>query len=362
MVTRYPIIPILPANEVAFRRGEVTIESLKDGRSLLIYANHCRQTVDGSGKTLKGDNAKANMFSQILDEQGIPVGPERKVKDCPPQLMNIMSPALRRLPDGSLGLAYSWRESTTCAKRVFMKSVDEGETWSDPATIAEGGYVTGCHDRLLITRSGRIIAPLHVTEDWNKHYLWVIAAYSDDMGESWKRSNAVELPAVYWPDGRNTTESGCLEPGVCELTDGRILMVLRTGLGSVFYSISEDGGTHFPPPQNLEITAPCAPTFVMAVPGTDQVMLIWNDEYRADERLGGGRHRLSACVSGPELSFPRERRICLMEDRDHIIDYPCATVRGEEVWLFFRIHETDQLGGSVSSYMMKFPLRDLIQT
>lgn len=44
MYTAFPIYPILPADNIRYRRGEVTLEQLRDGHSLLIYANHCRYT------------------------------------------------------------------------------------------------------------------------------------------------------------------------------------------------------------------------------------------------------------------------------------------------------------------------------
>ena len=361
MYTAYPIIPILPADEIRFRRGEVTIEQLKDGNSLLVYANHCRFTASADGTILSGDNAKGSLYAQLLDPQGNPIGEERKMMECPPDLMNIMSPAMRRLPDGTLGMAFSWRKSVSDAKRVCIKSADEGLTWSEPLTIAQGGYVTGCHDRLIVTRSGRLIAPLHISENWDMHYLRVEAAYSDDNGETWKRSNAMELPAVMWLDNRSSTESGCIEPGACELEDGRIVMILRNGMGSIFYAVSEDGGEHFSKPQNLEVAAPCAPSYIAALPD-NQVLLVWNNEYHADETLGGGRHQFTACVSGPELEFPRSKRVLLMEDRERIIDYPCIRIRGDEVWMLFRLHENHELGGGrISSYLMKCPLKDLIK-
>jgi hypothetical protein len=66
-----------------------------------------------------------------------------------------MSPALARLKDGRLMLAYSWRSGGNhkdnygpCARRARFSS-DEGATWSAPVRITpdDGTYHTGCHDR-----------------------------------------------------------------------------------------------------------------------------------------------------------------------------------------------------------------------
>ena len=360
MYARYPVIPLLPTDAVRFRRGEVSIEMLNNGCMLLVYANHCRQSVGKNGRILNGDNARANIFGQLLSSDGTAVGEEFRIISCPEDIMNVMSPAVRRLRDRSLGMAYSWRKTTAEARRMWIRSWDEGKTWSDPVVIGEGGYVTGCHDRLLVMKSGRILAPLHVSDDWDKHYLHVEVAYSDDLGVSWKRSNKIELPSVSWPDGRSFTESGCIEPGVCELPDGRIIVILRTGMGSIFYAVSYDSGTTFSEPHNLEVVSPCAPSYITTL-DNGRVLLVWNDEYCPTQPLGGGRHRLTLCTSSFELSFPKEHRLCLIQDNEHIIDYPCVKVLTDEIWVLFRYHEKEQLGGSIASYLMKIPMRDICE-
>lgn len=354
MKTLFPIRPLLPADEIRIRRGEVSMEQLKDGDHLLVYANHLRKS-DAKG-ALEGDNAKANLYMQRLDRDGCPQGDEKLLIACPENVINIMSPAIRRLPDGRLGMVYSYRETLKKAERVFISSADEGESWSDPVTVAEGGYITGCHDRLLVTSSGRLLAPLHCTDDWDKHYLWVKVAFSDDLGVHWQCSNTVELPAVHWPDGRSGTESGCIEPGVCELADGRILLILRTGMGSIFYSLSSDGGTTFTKPLNLEVAAPCAPSCVKAMPDKSGTLLIWNDEYFADQTLGGGRHRLSMCFSDTGLDYPKKNRVCLIESPERAVDYPCFSFVGSEIWLLFRMRDQKAYGNVIESFMMKIPM------
>ncbi len=56
--------------------------------------------------------------------------------------------------------------------------------------------------------------------------------YSDDDGQTWHVCDEF----IYLP------MRGSMEPKIEELKDGRLLMVMRTQLGSVFQSFSEDGG------------------------------------------------------------------------------------------------------------------------
>lgn len=84
---------------------------------------------------------------------------------------NAMSPALQRLPDGRIGMLFSYRQSQKIASCRFTSSADEGETWSPPVIVADGQYKTGCHDRFTVHSSGRLLAPCHCTEDWDLHHL-----------------------------------------------------------------------------------------------------------------------------------------------------------------------------------------------
>ena len=69
---------------------------------------------------------------------------------------------------------------------------------------------------------------------------------SDDDGETWREGGRVQ------PAGGPSYEPACIE-----LKDGRVLMLMRTGLGSQFISLSNDGGETWtaPEPTALEGTA-----------------------------------------------------------------------------------------------------------
>ena len=58
--------------------------------------------------------------------------------------------------------------------------------------------MTGCNDRLTVHSSGRLLAPLHCSDDWEKHHLHVKTAWSDDNGRTWphaKRKIILHDPA-----------------------------------------------------------------------------------------------------------------------------------------------------------------------
>jgi sialidase-1 len=107
-----------------------------------------------------------------------------------------------------------------------MTSKDEGVTWSKPVDItamtkqpewAETGHGPGLG---IQTRSGRLVIPCFETKPvggkWGTSWNFII--YSDDHGKTWQMSdNEV---------GPNVNESQ-----VVELTDGSLLLNMRTGQG-----------------------------------------------------------------------------------------------------------------------------------
>ena len=142
---------------------------------------------------------------------------------------------------------------------LFWRSEDGGETWSAPVRATPPGtstYVVST-DVVMRTSSGRIIVPCYVAlgkerdaadrlpTTWGKlingqwapvsgHYsdprfTAVYVAYSDDEGRTWRRNEDGELLIVLdW----SATFTFVNEASVAEVAPGRLLMMLRTGLGT----------------------------------------------------------------------------------------------------------------------------------
>src|SRR5690606_1764213 len=128
----FPLIDVAPADERIIRKSEASLVELRDGSVLLAYARHAGRS----------DNDRAPRVARRLSATGRPLTEERVIVPPPEGGFNAMSPAFKRLPDGRLGMLFSYRQSQKIASRRFTTSSDEGETWSPHVIVAEGQYKT----------------------------------------------------------------------------------------------------------------------------------------------------------------------------------------------------------------------------
>ena len=342
----FPLEPVAPATDRFRRRSEASLVDLKDGGFLLAYANHVGRS----------DNDRAFIEAVRLTPEGKRTDDAWVAVEAPEGGLNAMSPALRRLPDGRIGMVYSHRMNTTCASRLFIASQDEGRTWSDPIIVAEGEYKTGRNDCFTICSTGRFIAPCHCTDDWDKHYVHIRVAWSDDAGAAWSLGDKIELPMVNWPDGGN--ESGCNEPCVVERADGSLFMTMRTAMGTQFCSESLDGGETWTPPRSMEVISPQAPANLSRIPGSDDLLLVWTPNYNARTSLGGRRHTIMTCISyDGGRSWPHDNRKVLVHDPHHSVDYPSLLYKDGEAWITLRCSTGPAVvDGRTSTCLMRVPI------
>lgn len=272
------------------RHSEASILTRKNGDLLLVWQRF-EKSVHGSG-----DQAPSTipMISSAdggdtWREEGVLV---EQQDDC----VNVYSPNLIRLLCGDIALIYMKYTRLTAgegqlASIYMIRSSDEGQSFSPPVSITENTGITISNDCIRRLISGRILLPVCFSEGmlWTpSEHITIGMLYSDDDGQTWRLSpHKIDLPM-----------RGAMEPFVCEGKNGTV-MVMRNQLGSVFRALSIDGGLTWSKPQTTGLSAPESCPFIIDVPDSEAMLVIWNhSEYDMHFRSHyGKRSPLTIAIS-----------------------------------------------------------------
>lgn len=285
-------INLLPPGPGNPRNTEGDFVRLKDGRILFVYS---RFSSDGPA-----DSGSATLVARYSSDGGRTwTAQDEKVVENEGG-MNVMSVSLIRLASGELGLFYARKNSMLDCRPYLRISKNEGKTWSKARlTIPEEGYYVLNNDRVVQTKSGRLIMPVayHKNETASPTKFngrGVAMCYlSDNKGKTWRRSKTtLENPTP--------SPAGLQEPGVVELKDGRLLMFIRTAMGAQYYSYSSDAGDTWSPVEASTLASPLSPASIERIPKTGDLLAVWNDHARATEQIRNKRTPLTAAISRDE--------------------------------------------------------------
>ena len=155
-------------------------------------------------------------------------------------------------------------------------STDAQTQWSKPQRIFEG-YV-GSINGMTQLASGRIVVPFAY---------WVggrpsgpptgsnttTTVYSDDEGRTWHQSSAKLTAPCY--DGYNGSNYGACEPTILQLADGRVWMLIRTQTGWLYESFSPDGAD-WSDPKPSRFRSSNSPGWLVRLPD-GRIVLLWNN-------------------------------------------------------------------------------------
>jgi predicted neuraminidase len=155
----------------------------------------------------------------------------------------LWNPVLFRDPGGIIWLFYKIGASIPAWSGAYLRSTDNGLTWSPPTRLP-AGLLGPAKNRPLALSNGEILCGTSA-ETWQAWAAWV--EISPDGGASWRRFGPIALPVDYtntfgaWkPDGF----AGVIQPTVWEYAPGRLKMLLRPtrAVGFICQSLSDDYG------------------------------------------------------------------------------------------------------------------------
>lgn len=187
--------------------------------------------------------------------------------------LNVMSASLLRLASGAILHTFLRKDTEWLDLHVMVSaSTDEGQTWSAPRQIsAADQYWCGTNDRLIQLASGRILYPVAIRLG---HRSMAPCFLSDDDGATWRTSKRQPL----MPNVAGSPEADCIlaEPAAVELSNGDVLMLLRTRTGFIFQCRSSDGGESWSQPERAALAMPWAPCNCARLNNGD-LLIVWNN-------------------------------------------------------------------------------------
>ena len=267
-------LTVVPVGNQNPRNSEAAIVALKDHTLLLAWT----EFYAGNG----ADHGPARISAKRSSDGGRNWGEKRTLVEndggC-----NVMEVNFVRLKNGDLALFYCQKNSEDADCRVMMRtSNDEGIRGARPKQLSLDAHYTGLtNGRGIRLTEGRILL-----EAWEGGYSFCYL--SDDEGATWRESQRVK-PA-----------DGCWEPACVELKDGRVLMLMRTGMGGQYKSVSQDGGANWTEPALTTLTGTAAPVSISRIPSTRDLLAIWNNNLGKDRPGNVGRTPLTAAISKDE--------------------------------------------------------------
>ena len=308
------LVECAPGTSRSTDEGDVI--ELADGRLLVVWSDY------ESGGFPESPTCLLAMTS---DDMGQTWSAPRTFQENAAQ-ESLMCLSLLRAASGSLLFFYGRRKSNSDFQVFVRRSGDEGRSWGEPVMVTAGdGYCVMINARVIQLSSGRLVAPVERTEDCGRpdHVLISTAFWSDDDGATWTKSATdIALP-----------KRGALEPGIVELADGRLLMTIRTQLGAIYGSYSDDEAMTWSDAEPTSIsTARPANIAISRIPGSDDLLLVGRGCFDQDA--------LVAAVSADAGQTWTIRRI-LEDAAGHSYAYPSVNFSGDRLLLTYWVRELE---------------------
>ena len=311
---------VCPATASNPRQSEADLIGLKNGDLLLAYSDYYQSRAQ--------DWAPARVSTKISKDGGRSwseprVIHQRDESDIHP----TPDVSLVYTAGGDLLLAYHDKlPGMQKDSSVLLRSHDDGQSWEGPEPIVlqngrECAANNGCFRTLS---SGRIILSCRHSEGKLRR---PFAIYSDDDGQTWRAGSYVPNPDI---PQRLKDLQNINEPSIAELSDGRLLMTMRTVAGGQYFSYSSDGGETWTDPYLSPLLGVCSPAVIRRIPDTEDILAVWN--YGT-----GARTPLNSAISSD--GGASWRHLKLVEQSKHFgYDYPSLTFIDDKVYLTYGIY------------------------
>jgi len=313
------------------RNGECDFIRLKDGRILCAYSKFYGDKW--------GDHCPADVVGRYSFDEGETWGEDFIIAQHDETAKNYMCPNLFRMANGDMGMIYGRKyasndpDTPVYTEKWFVRSADEGKTWSTPLRCTpEKMYCVIENDHVIRLQSGRIVIPLNLAcpgtnafgkSTWGGRFF---VSASDDDGASWRTiCDYQDLP------GGEFSTTGLQETALYQKENGTLCAYSRTDMGFQYESFStDDGETWTTPRPNRFFTSPRSP-MLMKKAGKYTVA-IFNPipQYTGQEGELWGRTPLFCAVSTDD-GETFTKIFCLEDDKKNNYCYPAIFVADDYI-------------------------------
>ncbi|QDU95294.1 exo-alpha-sialidase [Lignipirellula cremea] len=202
-----------------------------------------------------------------------------------------------------------------------VRSLDGGHSWEKPQRILTG-YCGAIRD-IVQMKNGRLVVPLQNLLMEEARHATVVYT-SDDDGVTWQERETLDV-------GGRGHHDGSIEATLVELKDGRLWMLLRTNLGYLLETFSDDG-VRWSPMHPTAIDASSAPAMVVRL-ASGRLMLAWNQTYPEGETNFVRSDKLHS--QRPASWHRGELSIAFSDDEGHTWTEPVVVARKPKAWLSY---------------------------
>ncbi|MCB0688725.1 MAG: exo-alpha-sialidase [Saprospiraceae bacterium] len=316
----------------------VEISNLTKGPFIFTNA-HEILTVEDSVSLISSDGGKSWNAYQMFSHPGLyQVSKERALIKTKSGVIILAFINMKELANWNWQADISDSPGAT-APTYVVRSLDGGKSWEKPEKLHNEW--TGAIRNMIQTRSGNIIFTSMMMRHNPGHHT-VLTYMSRNDGESWERSNIIDLGGI----GHH---SGVTEGTIEQLKDGRIWLLMRTNWGSFWEATSSNEGLLWENIRPTSIAASSAPGILKRLQ-SGRLMLIWNRRFPEGEdnfpMTGGDRqwsevatsnHRQEMSVSFSEdegKSWSKPVVLAKVKDRKNQISYPYVfEIEPGTIWL-----------------------------
>ncbi len=339
---------LAPASKSHPRQSEGDVVALTDGRLLAGWTDFTGGGADHATASIAGATSRDGGRSWSA-----PFELQRNIGK-----QNVMSVSFLRVRSGELLFFFLVKNSDSDLQVMVRRGKEEkavedyrsprrfatncaGVNFGEPEVVTAGaGYHIMNNGRAVQLRSGRILCPVSFYDagGWHGAHLRCVMFFSDDDGHSWQKGKSViDCP-----------KRGAMEPGVVELKDGKVLQVIRTGLGEIWFSVSADGGDSWSEPGAFGVVSPEAPCTIGRLPKSGELVLIYNPNI--EHGISGMKSRTPLVVSiskdeGKSWSKPK----LIETDLNFTYAYTSLTFVGDRALLSYYVS-----AGGISQSSLKF--------